>query len=354
MSGAFIPTDLLAWTCTSLQNNLVTHGATCTAACPTGPQAQVRCNSGTIELVEYCLTVPAGPNPGPTPVSGASSSGSGGDGGGGGGGGGAVIGIVGAVVALLLIAAGVGIWWFKCRGKKTEERSGLTGSEVEEGLAGGAGAGGKAGSKDRPKQEKSSRSQQSTQAGSTQAPSDAAYKSVAPSAATSEWTQTGGLSSGGLGFGGQAEAPLPPPDAPPPRPDTWVTWVSVDPRQGNVMPYPADISKDLEEADAAGRDSLDLGDRFFGAKVYFKGGRNASGPFQRTAKGLRDVRRIELSRPSETIVVFVNGRPGDFKICDEPVEGAQEKSKAITESESVIAVPESIRLSMAAGRADLI
>eukprot|EP00448_Togula_jolla_P027092 CAMPEP_0170652884 /NCGR_PEP_ID=MMETSP0224-20130122/47126_1 /TAXON_ID=285029 /ORGANISM="Togula jolla, Strain CCCM 725" /LENGTH=656 /DNA_ID=CAMNT_0010984747 /DNA_START=1 /DNA_END=1971 /DNA_ORIENTATION=- len=99
----------------------------------------------------------------------------------------------------------------------------------------------------------------------------------------------------------------------------WVAWVSIDPRKGSANFYPAAIAQRIENAFAAGERTLDLGDSFFGARVDF-----APKLVQRTAKGSRDVRRVELERPDAEFRYFIV-KGADWRVSDPPAPGAEER-----------------------------
>jgi hypothetical protein len=82
--------------------------------------------------------------------------------------------------------------------------------------------------------------------------------------------------------------------------DRWVTWFSVDPRCSQLVPYPVKVIHCLEAAWHKGDDSIQLGDMFFGATIQLRPQMQQS-----TSRGSRDVLRVELAAPTDSVVVHV-------------------------------------------------
>lgn len=97
-----------------------------------------------------------------------------------------------------------------------------------------------------------------------------------------------------------AEAP-----APAPAPALgWAAWFSIDPRKGQLMPYPQELAMSLEKCWADSQESVDIswaGGYFVGARVEFR-------PYllQRTEKGSRHVCRLEMREPGSTVTVTLD------------------------------------------------
>merc|ERR1712008_271918 len=66
--------------------------------------------------------------------------------------------------------------------------------------------------------------------------------------------------------------------------ERWVTWLSLDPRNSKLNPYPLENIRLLEAAWQSGENSVDLGVAFFGASVQM-----SPKMLQRTVRGSRDV-----------------------------------------------------------------
>merc|ERR1719359_180173 len=73
---------------------------------------------------------------------------------------------------------------------------------------------------------------------------------------------------------------------------TCVVWVSLDPRKGTIDFYPHTLCEALETAWARGETELDIGRFIKGAVVRLRPRTQ-----QRTERGSRDVRRVELMGP---------------------------------------------------------
>lgn len=105
--------------------------------------------------------------------------------------------------------------------------------------------------------------------------------------------------------------------------NTLIAWVSLDPRNGCIQPYPLAVARMIEEAWQKKEPQIFLGAMFYEARVCFTG--SPSGyPFQRTKNGLRDVRRVEVSKGE--VVVNISGKAGEYRIDDRGKEQAQSPS----------------------------
>uniref|UniRef100_A0A7S4RB00 RING-type domain-containing protein n=1 Tax=Alexandrium monilatum TaxID=311494 RepID=A0A7S4RB00_9DINO len=93
--------------------------------------------------------------------------------------------------------------------------------------------------------------------------------------------------------------------------ERWALWVSIDPRTGRVMPYPAEVARQLEVAQNRGESTVTLGAAFFNATVHME-----DRPYQRTARGRRDVRRLLLARPGVSATVRVALGPRGWRSAD--------------------------------------
>eukprot|EP00927_Polykrikos_kofoidii_P065564 TRINITY_DN61300_c0_g1_i1.p1 TRINITY_DN61300_c0_g1~~TRINITY_DN61300_c0_g1_i1.p1 ORF type:complete len:927 (+),score=215.19 TRINITY_DN61300_c0_g1_i1:358-2781(+) len=103
---------------------------------------------------------------------------------------------------------------------------------------------------------------------------------------------------------------------------TCVAWVTVEPRSGDLNFYPSNVATMLEEAWQRGDDGKELGAAFFGATVFLR-----PRMVQRTAKGSRDVRRVELQTPQDPVLVFV-AKERDWRAAETPFSpGAEERRK---------------------------
>eukprot|EP00929_Paragymnodinium_shiwhaense_P072812 TRINITY_DN36973_c0_g1_i1.p1 TRINITY_DN36973_c0_g1~~TRINITY_DN36973_c0_g1_i1.p1 ORF type:complete len:892 (-),score=250.65 TRINITY_DN36973_c0_g1_i1:160-2835(-) len=101
----------------------------------------------------------------------------------------------------------------------------------------------------------------------------------------------------------------------------WVAWLSVDPRSSKLNFYPERVAEVLEAAWQNGENAVDLGESFFGASISLR-----PKLVQRTAKGSRDVRRLELQSPEEDVVVFVAKGAADYRCAETPFSpGAEER-----------------------------
>jgi len=123
------------------------------------------------------------------------------------------------------------------------------------------------------------------------------------------------------------------------REGEWVAWISVDPRKSQLACYPGEIAWILEDGWQRGEDFVSLGEKFFGARVYFKG-KNGK-PFQRTQNGLRDVRRVKLEGKGdaeETLTILITGRAPEFRIQDTSASGAQERRLVVRPEHAVNAL----------------
>lgn len=105
-------------------------------------------------------------------------------------------------------------------------------------------------------------------------------------------------------------------------------WVSVNPRSGKLQLYPRSAAERLEEAyfrrrKCAALCGLGLDRRLEEAIVHLDG----ESFVQRTRRGARDVRRLELGRLGDLAgiptVEVINGENG-WRICDATVEGVSQ------------------------------
>jgi Ca2+-binding EF-hand superfamily protein len=100
-----------------------------------------------------------------------------------------------------------------------------------------------------------------------------------------------------------------------------VSWISLDPRTGQILAYPSEIAKTIEAHWQMKRSSVELGTMFHNARIVFSGNKDGH-PFQRTPNGLRDVRRIEVLPEMVEIEIFLTGSAGEFRFA---VDGAGRK-----------------------------
>eukprot|EP00927_Polykrikos_kofoidii_P061783 TRINITY_DN56611_c0_g1_i1.p1 TRINITY_DN56611_c0_g1~~TRINITY_DN56611_c0_g1_i1.p1 ORF type:complete len:411 (+),score=55.63 TRINITY_DN56611_c0_g1_i1:80-1312(+) len=109
-----------------------------------------------------------------------------------------------------------------------------------------------------------------------------------------------------------------------------VAWVSVDPRTGEISPYPSPISTKIEMAWQRNEESVMLGADFFDATVHLR----VWGflPFQRTKSGRRDVRRVVASNVNEEIVLFIKGEPGNVSFTTEFASESTQLGVILSES----------------------
>lgn len=91
----------------------------------------------------------------------------------------------------------------------------------------------------------------------------------------------------------------------------WCAWVSVDPRTGDVVPYPRSQARRIEAAWQEQKESVYLGSDFHGATVIFK--TQVCPHHQKTAGGARSVQRVCLSSAYGGIAnLKIAGEPGSF------------------------------------------
>jgi len=91
-----------------------------------------------------------------------------------------------------------------------------------------------------------------------------------------------------------------------------IAWVSLDPRSGHILAYPAEISRLIEAHYQLGHEDANLGPKFYNARVYY---RSANGlPFQKTASGVRDVRRLEIMDGMREVEFLVGGELGEYRL----------------------------------------
>jgi Ca2+-binding EF-hand superfamily protein len=108
--------------------------------------------------------------------------------------------------------------------------------------------------------------------------------------------------------------------APPRKRRPTVAWASLDPRSGQILAYPKEISKHIEAHWQMKKESLYLGAAFHNARVCFCGAKSGE-PFQRTPNGLRDVRRLEMEPGAEEMPMPLIGKPGEFRFGAEGITG---------------------------------
>lgn len=109
--------------------------------------------------------------------------------------------------------------------------------------------------------------------------------------------------------------------------ERWVVWVSIDPRSGQIFPYPKEVSQLLELGLKRGDAAVSLGDSFFGATVELSDGNFQ----QRTARGGRDVQRLLLRRPEETVTLWVRQGRYRWSVVDAGTAGSQERVASMPE-----------------------
>lgn len=107
---------------------------------------------------------------------------------------------------------------------------------------------------------------------------------------------------------------------------TWLLRISIDPRSGNIIPYPKEVSRLLEAACQRGDACVSLGSRFFDAHVEL-----GSAPVQRTGRGSRDVRRFSLPSPTEPIRLHVAHTRHRWRIVEPDAENAEERVASLPE-----------------------
>jgi hypothetical protein len=98
----------------------------------------------------------------------------------------------------------------------------------------------------------------------------------------------------------------------------FVVWISTDPRnKGNPVPYPTEISMELEFAYSAGDEQVDVSKAIPGASV------SLTQPFQqRTTNGSRSVSRCPMVTQGGEITVYVDQAPkGGWKLAADPTFG---------------------------------
>jgi len=82
--------------------------------------------------------------------------------------------------------------------------------------------------------------------------------------------------------------------------EPWAVWVSVDPRNSQLLPYTGEVAGALEDAWWRGDSCVELGGALSGALVELR-----PRLVQRTQKGSRDVRRLGLPRPGGVVRLAV-------------------------------------------------
>lgn len=118
--------------------------------------------------------------------------------------------------------------------------------------------------------------------------------------------------------------------APPVGSERWVTWVSVDPRRGCINIYPGEVSRQLERALRAGESSVTLGPAFFDAVVVLQ-----DPPYQRTARGRRDVRRVVLADAGDAIVLHLTQQGPAWHVAEGEAEETEER-RATAQPDDVV------------------
>jgi len=114
----------------------------------------------------------------------------------------------------------------------------------------------------------------------------------------------------------------------------WVAWVSIDPRSARLMPYPAQVAQRLEIAWQAQETCVELGESFYDARVELH-----PRLVQRTAKGSRDVCRVQLADPLGPAVVSVV-KGADWRAF----KGTDDSSKVVEEQQVAIAPGAAVKL----------
>lgn len=104
----------------------------------------------------------------------------------------------------------------------------------------------------------------------------------------------------------------------------WAAWISVDPRSGDINVYPQDAASRLEVAKLAGQDVVRLGPTFFDATVTLQ-----DFPIQRTARGSRDVRRIDLVTPDDMISLDVFHGQRGWRAADKADSSAPSDTRSV-------------------------
>jgi len=112
--------------------------------------------------------------------------------------------------------------------------------------------------------------------------------------------------------------------------DRWVTWFSVDPRCSQLVPYPVKVMQFLEATWHKGDDSVQLGDMFFGATITFKPQMQ-----QITSRGSRDVLRVELTAPTDTVVVHVT-KGQDWRLATSKTEHPGSEARRLETSPDTV------------------
>jgi len=120
------------------------------------------------------------------------------------------------------------------------------------------------------------------------------------------------------GFADQANLTSPP---------NFVSWLSLDPRTSDLVSYYGGLALRMEAAWQAGLQVLTLE---AGRKVVFcKADR---GHYQRTQKGLRDVRRVELPRSGGPITLPVHWSGEQWRVADSDEDTREVPSPTLKES----------------------
>jgi hypothetical protein len=99
--------------------------------------------------------------------------------------------------------------------------------------------------------------------------------------------------------------------------ESWVAWISVDPRRPALDVYPGELAAEIEAAWQRGEATLDLGATIPGAMLHFQ-----EQPFQQTSRGRRDCRRVQLEFPGADASLHVVRR-GTWKAVEADELGAE-------------------------------
>eukprot|EP00929_Paragymnodinium_shiwhaense_P075560 TRINITY_DN38639_c0_g1_i1.p1 TRINITY_DN38639_c0_g1~~TRINITY_DN38639_c0_g1_i1.p1 ORF type:complete len:540 (-),score=106.80 TRINITY_DN38639_c0_g1_i1:566-2185(-) len=123
------------------------------------------------------------------------------------------------------------------------------------------------------------------------------------------------------------------------RPESqFCAWVSLDPRTCELQSYPPNVAELVERAWQSRREVLPLGTLFYGAQVCLR----VKGllPFQRTERGKRDVRRLDVATcpaagEKVELSLHAKGVPGKWEIVEASAAGAQEAVFSLDASQLV-------------------
>lgn len=101
------------------------------------------------------------------------------------------------------------------------------------------------------------------------------------------------------------------------RAETWVAWLSIVPQSGDLQFYPGTVCELLENSYQRQDKGIDLGETFYGARVFFQ-----PRMVQRTKRGSRDIRRVEMEQPEGKASVLV-AKGSDWRSADDGAHGAE-------------------------------